>query len=127
MIIKSIALILGQAYSRELTLQKIQSPFTSKSRPRVEGLPFTWGCSSNINKLQEGPADWFSIINSGEKFTDPDFNGLETIFWFNGSNWQYYIDALLEYFFYGGSFKRLGDEYPSSTLFGSNAGFDTPI
>ena len=80
-----------------------------------------WTCSSSVNILKEGPDDYNSIISAGEKYKDPKFNGLKTIFTWNGSNIMAYYAALFELWMFGGSFERLGEHYPDSTLFGTNS------
>lgn len=96
--------------------------------PIVQGLPITFGCTEAIDRLKKGPKDWEQIIGSGVTYHDQDFNGLETLFWLNGSYYSSSLVFAAEYFFFGARFKRLAEEYPDGTMFGDETSmFTDPV
>jgi len=83
------------------------------------GSGWDFECTSTIDRLKQGPADWNSIIGSGQTYTDNSFKRKDQYFKLPWGGWG----ELMDYWLYSYSFERLPSVFPSATLFGTD---DTP-
>lgn len=95
---------------------KVQTP--QVERKNANGVDLR--CTSTVDRLKRGPADWKAIIekNSRRKYTDRDFRGVDQYYKLPWSGWSAWEDYWM--YGYGYYFQRLGEKYPDATLFGSD-------
>ena len=74
-------------------------------------------CKTSINRIKQGPADYESIIGSGEQYTDKSFQRREQLYW---PLYQPRVGALYELNLLFSQWDRLSTAFPDATLFGDD-------
>ena len=113
---------LPETQAREGILEslRVETPFVQRLRDGID-----LRCTSTVDRLKRGPADYKSIIERGLRgrrktrgYTDRDFYGVDQYYKLPWSGWSAWED----YWMYGFNyyFQRLGEKYPDATLFGTD-------
>ena len=71
-------------------------------------------CQTTPDRNKKALPDFYSLLNSSKKYTDPDFSPDSSSFYWKGhENWWSFRD-------YNYEWKRAKEMYPKNTLWGSN-------
>lgn len=77
-------------------------------------------CTTAIERMKYGPANFPEIIKKGWKYEDMDFNGKDMLYWYSyaGMGTASNYDSELSTGSY--DFRRVTDVYPDATMWGNN-------
>lgn len=93
--------------------------------PEAQARGWDWRCTTTVDRLKQGPADWKEIIEANRtrrgqvrRYRDRSFRWTDQYYRLPWSGW----DAWDDYWMYGFGyyFENLGEKYPDATLFGKN-------